>query len=58
MNITMLLLGIVALVGGLVAMVRRGGTEQAIYARRIAGTMGAALGAALIIFAIGLAGID
>lgn len=56
-QIIMLAIGVVALLGGLaiLAMSARG-TESQRYARRIVGTMAAALGAALTIFALGLAG--
>ena len=55
-NLTMLGLGIVALVLGLAILLRRGGSEQAIVARRLVGTMIAALGLILTIFAFGLSG--
>ena len=49
--------GVLALVVGLVILLRsRRGTESQIYARRMIGTMGTALGGALIIFALGLSG--
>ena len=54
-NLIMLALGIVALALGLAILLRRGGSEGAIVARRIAGTMIAALGLILTIFALGLA---
>ena len=57
MNLLMLGLGIVAAVIGAVLRLKRGGSEPAVVARRIAGTMAIALGIALIIFAIGLAGV-
>ena len=53
-NLIMLALGIVALALGLAILLRRGGSEGAIVARRIAGTMIAALGLILTIFALGL----
>ena len=57
MNLLMLGLGIVAAVIGAVLLLKRGGSEPAVVARRIAGTMAIALGLALVIFAIGLAGV-
>ena len=57
MNLLMLGLGIVAAVIGALLLMKRSGSEQAIVARRIAGTMALALGLALVIFAIGLAGV-
>ena len=53
-NIIMLALGIAALLGGGVLLLRRGGSEAGIYVRRIAGTMLGALGIVLMIFAVGL----
>jgi hypothetical protein len=53
-NLVMLALGITALAIGLALLLRRGGGEAAIYARRIAGMMIAALGLFLTIFALGL----
>ena len=53
-NLIMLALGIVALALGLAILLRRGGSEGAKVARRIAGTMIAALGLILTIFALGL----
>ena len=55
-NLIMLGVGIAALAIGLALLLRRGGSEASVYARRIAGTMIAALGLTLTIFAIGLAG--
>ena len=55
-NLIMLALGIAAFATGLVLLLRRGGSEPAIYARRIAGMMLAALGMFLTIFAFGLSG--
>ena len=55
-NLLMLGLGIVAFAIGLVLLLRRGGSEASIYARRIAGMMLAALGMFLTIFAFGLSG--
>ena len=57
MNLLMLGLGIAAAVIGALLLMKRSGSEQAIVARRIAGTMALALGLALVIFAIGLAGV-
>jgi hypothetical protein len=54
-NLIMLALGVIAMLIGLAILLRRGGSEASVYARRIAGTMIAALGATLAIFAIGLA---
>ncbi len=53
-NIIMLGLGLVAFLLGAALLLRRGGSEAAIYVRRIAGTMLGALGLVLVIFAIGL----
>jgi len=55
-NLVMLGLGIIAFAIGLTLLVRRGGSEASIYARRIAGMMLAALGMFLTIFAFGLSG--
>lgn len=55
-NLIMLGLGILAFAIGLTLLVRRGGSEASIYARRIAGMMLAALGMFLTIFAFGLSG--
>ena len=57
MNLLMLGSGIIAFVLGAVLLFKRSGSEPAVVARRIAGTMALALGLALIIFAIGLAGV-
>ena len=57
MNLLMLGLGIVAAIIGALLLLKRGGSEPAVVARRIAGTMAIALGLALVIFAIGLAGV-
>ena len=57
MNLLMLGSGIVAFVLGAVLLLKRSGSERAVVARRIAGTMALALGLALIIFAIGLSGV-
>ena len=56
-QLIMLGLGLASLVGGAVLLLRRGGSEAAIYVRRIAGTMLAALGIVLMIFALGLSTI-
>ena len=55
-NLIMLGIGLVALALGLAILLRRGGSEQARVARRLGGTMVAALGLILTIFAIGLSG--
>ena len=55
-NYLMLGFGLVALAIGVALLFRRGGSEPARVARRIAGTMAVALGLALMIFAIGLSG--
>lgn len=50
-------IGALALAIGLALLLRSGvGSESQRYVRRIVGTMGAALGASLILFALGLAG--
>ncbi|MEQ1542892.1 MAG: hypothetical protein ABL926_11610 [Novosphingobium sp.] len=51
----MLGFGLAALTAGLVVLTRRGGSEQAVYARRIGGMMITAAGFALTVFSIGLA---
>ena len=53
-NLIMLALGIVALALGLAILLRRGGSDGAKVARRMVGTMLAALGLILTIFALGL----
>jgi hypothetical protein len=53
-NLVMLALGIAAFAIGLTLLLRRGGSEASVYARRIAGMMIAALGLFLTIFALGL----
>ena len=55
-NLVMLGLGLVAFVVGAALLTRRGGSEPARVARRIAGTMALALGIILALFAIGLSG--
>ena len=56
-NLIMLGLGIVALAVGTALLARRGGSESAIQARRLVGTMALALGIFLSIFAVGLRGV-
>jgi hypothetical protein len=53
-NLIMLGLGVLAFGLGAVLVVRRGGSDAAVYVRRIVGTMLGALGLVLVIFAIGL----
>ena len=53
-NLIMLVLGVLAFAIGAVLLLRRGGSEASVYARRISGTMIAALGLTLTTFAIGL----
>ncbi len=53
-NLIMLGLGLVSFGTGAALLFRRGGSEAAIYVRRIVGTMLGALGLVLVIFAIGL----
>ena len=56
-QLIMLGIGLVALAGGIwMLLASRHGSEGQRYARRLAGTMMAALGAALTVFALGLAG--
>ena len=55
-NLIMLGIGIVAVALGLAILLRRGGSEGAIVARRLVGAMIAALGIFLTIFAFGLSG--
>ena len=56
-QLLMLAIGLVALAGGIgLLMASRRGSEGQRYARRLAGVMMAALGAALTVFALGLAG--
>ncbi len=57
-NFIMLGLGLAAFAFGAALPLRRGGSEPSMYIRRIAGTMLGALGAVLVIFAIGLSGIS
>ena len=56
-NIIMLGLGLFALAIGGALLLRRGGSEGAATARRLAGVMAIALGLFLAIFAIGLSGL-
>jgi hypothetical protein len=56
-NLIMLGLGLVAFAAGVALLARRGGSEQAVYARRIGGIMALSLGAILAIFAVGLKGV-
>ena len=53
----MLGLGLLAFAIGVALLSRRGGSEAAVTARRIAGTMALALGIFLSIFAFGLRGV-
>ncbi len=53
-NLIMLGLGLLSFGIGGVLLLRGGGSEAAIYVRRIVGTMLGALGLVLVIFAIGL----
>ena len=53
-NLVMLGLGLTAFAIGVALLARRGGSDAAIHARRIAGTMVLALGIFLSIFAFGL----
>jgi hypothetical protein len=56
-QLIMLAIGLAALGGGIAVLVAsRRGSEGQRYARRMVGAMAAALGAALIVFALGLAG--
>ena len=56
-QLIMLGIGIVALAGGsALLMASRRGSDSQRYARRLVGTMMAALGGALMVFALGLAG--
>ena len=56
-NLIMLALGLLAFAVGVALLVRRGGSEPARHARRIAGMMALALGIFLSIFAFGLKGV-
>ena len=56
-NLIMLGLGLVAFVAGVALLLRRGGSEASVYVRRISGTMLAALGVVLMIFALGLSSL-
>jgi len=56
-QLIMLGIGLLALAGGIaVLLASRKGTEGQRYARRMVGAMAAALGAALIVFSLGLSG--
>jgi hypothetical protein len=56
-QLIMLAIGLAALAGGIVMLTAsRHGSDRQRYARRLIGTMIAALGAALTVFALGLAG--
>ncbi len=56
-NLVMLGLGLTAFAVGVAWLARRGGSEAAVHARRLAGTMALALGIFLSIFAFGLRGV-
>ena len=56
-NLLMFGLGVIAALVGVVLLTRRGGSEPAKVARRIAGTMALALGIILALFALGLSGM-
>ena len=56
-NLIMLGIGLVAFAIGAALLLRRGGSDGAVTARRMVGTMLGALGMVLMIFAIGLAGV-
>ena len=56
-NLIMLGIGLLAFSIGVALLARRGGSEGAIHARRLAGTMALALGIFLSIFAFGLRGV-
>lgn len=56
-NFIMLGLGLLAFAIGVALLARRGGSAQAVTARRIAGTMALSLGIILSIFAFGLRGV-
>lgn len=56
-NLVMLGFGLLAFAIGVALLARRGGSEPAVHARRIAGTMALALGIFLSIFAFGLRGV-
>ena len=56
-NLIMLGLGLTAFAVGVALLARRGGSEPAIHARRIASTMALALGIFLSISALGLRGV-
>ena len=56
-NLIMLGLGLIAFAIGVALLARRGGSEPAVHARRIAGTMALALGLILSLFAFELRGV-
>jgi len=56
-NLIMLGLGLIAFAVGVALLARRGGSEPAVHARRIAGTMALALGLILSLFAFELRGV-
>ena len=56
-NLIMLTLGLIAFAIGAALLARRGGSEGAVTARRLVGTMALALGIFLSIFAFGLRGV-
>lgn len=57
-NLIMFGIGLLALAIGAALLLRRGGSEAAVYARRISGTMLGALGVVLMIFAFGLSTME
>ena len=56
-NLIMLGIGLIALAIGAALLARRGGSEAALHARRLAGTMAMALGLVLSISAFALKGV-
>ena len=56
-NLIMLGLGLIAFASGVALLARRGGSEPAVHARRIAGSMALALGLILSLFAFELRGV-
>ena len=56
-NFIMLGFGLLSFAIGAALLLRRGGSEAAVYVRRIAGTMLSALGLVLVMFAFGLSGV-